>query len=266
MSIMKQIIIIVLAVMSLNIHAQDNINNELSVSGGAMTGIAQYIRLAYIHYINKCLGQGGGVGVYKQWDNEYLPQGDIKSGKWSGWELNEKDNKMEKLYIEPTLSFKTPALIHLGSWEMGLQAEPGIMIQIPYTFVDVDYIDRNTSVPYEKGRSAHASDWCFWDLRTMLRFSSKDAFIAVGYGISNLDIYSSCRSMSVEGTSFNSIYPSKKIEPFYIYKSWFYYLTLSSYLSLHLLHVSFIYARLGYLAWGVFMEFIIFRTTLSNVL
>ncbi len=211
MSIMKQIIIIVLAVMSLNIHAQDNINNELSVSGGAMTGFAYDIRLSYIHYINKCVGYGAAFGVYKQWDNEYLPQGDIKSGKWSGWELNEKDNKMEKLYIEPTLSFKTPALIHFGSWEMGLQAEPGIMIQIPYTFVDVDYIDRNTSVPYEKGRSAHASDWCFWDLKTMLRFSSKDAFIAIGYGISNLDVYSSCRSMSVEGTSFNSIYPSKKL-------------------------------------------------------
>ena len=82
---------------------------------------------------------------------------------------------------------------------------------IPYTFVDVDYIDRNTSVSYEKGRSAHASDWYFWDLRTMLRFSSDDIFIAVGYGISNLDIYSSCRSMSVEGTSFNSVYPSKKL-------------------------------------------------------
>ena len=50
MSIMKQIIIIVLAVMSLNIHAQDNINNELSVSGGAMTGFAYDIRLSYIHY------------------------------------------------------------------------------------------------------------------------------------------------------------------------------------------------------------------------
>jgi hypothetical protein len=47
---MKQIIIIVLAVMSLNIHAQDNINNELSVSGGAMTGFAYDIRLSYIHY------------------------------------------------------------------------------------------------------------------------------------------------------------------------------------------------------------------------
>ena len=90
---------------------------------------------------------------------------------------------MEKLYIEPTLSFKTPALIHFGSWDMGLQAEPGVMIQIPYTFVDVDYIDRNTSVSYEKGRSAHASDWYFWDLRTILRFSSDDIFIAVGYGL-----------------------------------------------------------------------------------
>ena len=208
---MKQIIIIVLAVMSLNIRAQDNISNELSVSGGLMTGCACDMRLSYIHYINKYVGYGAAFGIYKQWHNDYLPHGDIESGKWSSWNLNEKDNKMEKLYIEPTLSFKTPALIHFGSWEMGLQAEPGVMIQIPYTFVDVDYIDRNTSVSYEKVRSAHASDWCFWDLRTMLRFSSDVIFIAVGYGISNLDIYSSCRSMSVEGTSFNSIFPSKKL-------------------------------------------------------
>lgn len=208
---MKQIIIIVLAVMSLNIHAQDNISNELSLSGGAMTGSAFDMRLSYIHYINKYVGYGAAFGVYKQWHNGYLPQGDMESEKWSAWKLNEKDNKMVKLYIEPTMSFKTPALIHFGSWEMGLQAEPGIMIQIPYTFVDVDYIDRNTLETYEKGRSAHASDWLFWDLRTMLRFSSKDAFIAIGYGISNLDVYSSCRSMSVEGTSFNSFYPSKKL-------------------------------------------------------
>lgn len=208
---MKQIIIIVLAVMSLNIHAQDNISNELSLSGGLMTGSACDMRLSYIHYINKYVGYGAAFGIYKQWHNDYLPQGDMESEKWSSWNLNKSDNKMEKLYIEPTLSFKTPALLHFGSWEMVLQAEPGIMIQIPYTFVHIDYIDRNTSVSYEKGRSAHASDWCFWDLRTMLRFSSKDAFIAIGYGISNLDVYSSCRSMSVEGTSFNSIYPSKKL-------------------------------------------------------
>ena len=94
---MKQIIIIVLAVMSLNIHAQDNINNELSVSGGAMTGSAFDMRLSYIHYINKCVGFGGAFGVYKQWDNEYLPQGDMESEKWSAWKLNEKDNKMEKI-------------------------------------------------------------------------------------------------------------------------------------------------------------------------
>ena len=211
MFIMKQIIIIVLAVMSLNIHAQDNISNELSLSGGVMTGSTVDMRLSYIHYINKYVGYGAAFGVYKQWHNDYLPHGDIESGKWSSWNLNEKDNKMVKLYIEPTLSFKTPALIHFGSWEMGLQAEPGVMIQIPHTFAHIDYIDRNTLETYEKGRSAHASDWCFWDLRTMLRFSSKDAFFAIGYGISNLDVYSSCRSMSVEGTSFNSIYPSKKL-------------------------------------------------------
>ena len=208
---MKQIIIIVLAVMSLNIRAQDNISNELSVSGGLMTGSTVDMRLSYIHYINKYVGYGAAFGVYKQWHNDYLPHGDIESGKWSSWNLNEKDNKMVKLYIEPTLSFKTPALIHFGSWEMGLQAEPGVMIQIPHTFAHIDYIDRNTLETYEKGRSAHASDWCFWDLRTMLRFSSKDAFFAIGYGISNLDVYSSCRSMSVEGTSFNSIYPSRKL-------------------------------------------------------
>lgn len=208
---MKQIIIIVLAVMSLNIHAQDNISNELSLSGGAMTGSAFDMRLSYIHYINKYVGYGAAFGVYKQWHNGYLPQGDMESEKWSAWKLNEKDNKMVKLYIEPTMSFKTPALIHFGSWEMGLQAEPGVMIQIPHTFAHIDYIDRNTLETYEKGRSAHASDWLFWDLRTMLRFSSKDAFIAIGYGVSNLDVYSSCRSMSVEGTSFNSIYPSKKL-------------------------------------------------------
>ncbi|WP_154650178.1 hypothetical protein [Segatella paludivivens] len=208
---MKQIIIIVLAVMSLNIHAQDNISNELSLSGGLMTGSACDMRLSYIHYINKYVGYGTAFGIYKQWHNDYLPQGDMESEKWSSWNLNKSDNKMEKLYIEPTLSFKTPALLHFGSWEMGLQAEPGIMIQIPYTFVHIDYIDRNTYESYEKGRSAHASDWCFWDLRTMLRFSFNDAFFAVGYGISNLDVYSPCRSMSVEGTSFNSVYPSKKL-------------------------------------------------------
>ena len=73
MSIMKQIIIIVLAVMSLNIRAQDNISNELSVSGGLMTGCACDMRLSYIHYINKYVGYGAAFGVYKQWHNDYLP-------------------------------------------------------------------------------------------------------------------------------------------------------------------------------------------------
>ena len=99
MSIMKQIIIIVLAVMSLNIRAQDNISNELSVSGGVMTGSTVDMRLSYIHYINKYVGYGAAFGIYKQWHNDYLPHGDIESGKWSSWNLNEKDNKMEKLLL-----------------------------------------------------------------------------------------------------------------------------------------------------------------------
>lgn len=208
---MRQIIIIVLAIMSLTIHAQDNGSNEFSFSGGLMTGCAYDVRFSYSHLINKYIGVGGTFGIYKQWYNNYVPRGDIKSGKWSGWQLSDSDKKMQKVYIEPILLFKTPTLIHLGAWKISLQTEPGIIVQVPYTFVDIDYIDRNTLEPYTKGRSAHASDWCFWDLRTMLRFSSDDVSISIGYGISNLDIYSSCRSMNVEGTSFNSIFPSKKL-------------------------------------------------------
>ncbi len=208
---MRQLIIILLTVMSLNINAQDNGSNELALSGSLMTGCAYDMRLSYSHSINKYIGVGGAFGMYKQWHNNYLPEGDIKSGKWSSWQLSDSDNKMQKVYIEPTLSFKTPTLIHFGSWEMALQTEPGIMMQIPYTFVDINYIDRNTMRSYVKIKSTHAADWCFWDLRTMLRFSSDNTFISVGYGISNLDIYSSCRPMNVEGTSFNSVYPSKKL-------------------------------------------------------
>ena len=53
--------------------------------------------------------------------------------------------------------------------------------------------------------------WCFWDMRPTVRVESNNIFVALGYGLSDFDVYSSYRKISVQGKPFDDFYPKKKL-------------------------------------------------------
>ena len=138
-----------------------------------------------------------------------MPHGDLTEGRWTSWRLDRQDERVEKLYLAPVLCLRTPDLVRLGQWQLGLQAEPGVRMQLPLTAVGIRYSQGSQST--YKIRLSARSTWCFWDVRTLLQFRREGIALALGYGLSNLDVYSPYRPIRVEGTRMDKFYPTRRL-------------------------------------------------------
>lgn len=189
----------------------DEPHHEISMSAGIMSNQAYDTRLTYQYYLNKSIGVGASFGYYKQWHANHIPQSELHHEKWDSWRLSEKDYKPQNIYLEPTLSLNSPTIVQVGRWSFKLGVDIGVMFQLPYTLVNVKYINTTTQASHQK--SLHTSDmqWCFWDIRPTIKVESNNIFVALGYGLSDFDVYSSYRKISVQGKPFDDFYPKKKL-------------------------------------------------------
>ena len=189
----------------------DDPNHEISMSAGIMTNQAYDTRLTYQYYLNKSIGVGASFGYYKQWHANHIPQSELHHEKWDSWRLSEKDYKPQNIYLEPTLSINSPAIAQVGRWAFKLGVDLGVMFQLPYTLVNVKYINTTTQASQQKSIHTNNMQWCFWDIRPTVRVESNNIFVALGYGLSDFDVYSSYRKISVQGKPFDDFYPKKKL-------------------------------------------------------
>lgn len=209
--LMKVIAMIALALSCPSSFAQKTSKHEVAFGGGLATNYTYDLRWSYFYHFNTYLGIGGTMGFYKQWHSNHIPEGDYTSGRWNSWRLSDDDAKIQKLYIEPSLSATTPSLVKIGSWKMRIRAEAGIMLQYPYTQVSVKQLNSLTQEYEIHCKSTHKGKWQFWSVKTMLEFGDEDVFVACGYGLSDFDIYSSYRKFEMNGTRFNQFYPATKL-------------------------------------------------------
>ena len=89
-------------------------------------------------------GVGGGLGIYDQWFTDYSPSGTIE-GKWESWRIDETDEEVERLYLHPSILFKTPNILCLKDVKMSFQLEPGLICVFPYAGVHIDYVNSHSS-------------------------------------------------------------------------------------------------------------------------
>lgn len=75
----------------------------------------------------------------------------------------------------------------------------------------IDYFNYNTFGSKSKYKSTNKGEWIFWSVKGGVNLSFTDIAIGVGYGISNLDIYSSRRFINVENVSLSDFYPEKRM-------------------------------------------------------
>lgn len=194
------------------LYAQSTLDrSHIVLTAGLNTNCAYDLELSYHYMLYKYLGVGSGIGYFQQWYNDHLPHGDITNGQWSSWTISESDAKIGKLYFRPNVLLCTPALLKFDKYEFFLQAESGVQLLIPYTGLYIDYVNSTTYDKKTKFKSTNKGNYCFWNFKSSINMKVRDMSIAFGYGISNLDIYSSRRYIYIEGVSLGEYYPSKKL-------------------------------------------------------
>lgn len=205
---MKKIYLIILILLfATSIQAQNNksenfefTNNRASITGMLTSSDSWQIEFGYHYMVNKYIGVGGALGGWKV----YFEEG-YASGK--DWDIESDDNKPWNLYLRPSIILKTPS-IKLGQIDLGLFAEPGIMLNVPFRRVWVrQYTDwpdyDNMSVSISKGQ------WCAIDARIGVCVNFGSCGFSIGYLMSNFDVYSQTRHLSYKNTSFKEFYPDK---------------------------------------------------------
>lgn len=205
---MKKIgIIIFILFFSFSLRAETEKNDNFdfthhraSITGMLTSSDSWQLEVGYHYMFNKYIGIGGEFGGWQV----YFEEG-YASGK--NWDIESEDNKPWNLYLRPSIILKTPA-IKLGQVDLGLFAEPGVMMNLPYRKV---WIRQYTNWPdYEnKSISTSKGQWCAIDARIGAYVNFGPCGFSLGYCMSNFDVYSQSRQLSYKGTSFKDIYPKK---------------------------------------------------------
>lgn len=181
-----------------------------TLTAGLNTNDAYALEFSYHYMLFHYLDIGSGIGYFKQWYNEYFPNGKT-DGKWNSWTLSESDRKIEKLYLRPSVLLSSPPLFKVGKYKFLLKGEFGVQLLSPHTGIYVDYVNSNTYDSKLKYESTNKGDWCFWNVKGSVGLRAYSSVLSLGYGISNLDIYSSRRFIKVENTLLSEFYPNRKL-------------------------------------------------------
>lgn len=78
---------------------------------------------------NRYIGLGGAFGYWRVWyEDGWAAEKD--------WEIESDDNKPSNFYLHPSIVLKSPAL-KIKQVDLGLYAEPGIILNIPYQRINI---------------------------------------------------------------------------------------------------------------------------------
>lgn len=205
----KNLLIFFFLVIGLHLNAEDR--NKISYLAGIDNNCAFHTEIAYSRLLNSVIGIGAGIGYYRQWNCDYYPQGELISKEYNSWYLSDDDQRQSNFYIEPFLSFSTPALMKWQKGTFNLEVNTGLMLQLPYQSAQVVYANSFTQQHDFHSISTHKGDWLNGDFRFLFNVNVNPVQFSLGYSLSTLDLYSGYRKMSVEGISFDNFYPKKKL-------------------------------------------------------
>lgn len=181
-------------------HDEDFSHHRASITGALNSSDSYELELSYHYMICKYLGVGGSFG----WWQNYFVDGHA-SGK--GWSIDYDNDNPRNIFIRPSLVVKSPAL-RIKQVLLSLYAEPGLMLNLPYTHVCIDKLRGAEVYDYEY-ISTNRGQWLAWDVHAGINVEVGPFGAGIGYLMSNLDIYSYFRNLSYDGISFRDFYPKK---------------------------------------------------------
>ena len=180
----------------------ENWHHCVGVTGELTPSTAWQLEGSYHWFPVRYVGVGASVGFWKQIGGDVPATND--------WSVREDSQNAMNLFVTPSLLFQTPALVKTEDVKIGLMAEPGLMLNVPY---DKVYIERThgTGIPLEYDKvSSHKGAWPAFNFRVGAYSSFGRIGVALGYVWSNLDIYAIRRNMVYENVRFNKFYPKRK--------------------------------------------------------
>lgn len=180
--------------------------HSVAMEGAITSDITWNVEFSYRYKFLSVMSAGASVGMWKQMQEDGLPSGD-------GWIVDDDDSRMTNFYIRPNIMVTTPKLFGIKDWEFSLFANPGLMMNIPYSKSTIDIITFEGyagHVTDYKSVSSHKGDWAAFDIRTGIRFGSDDVHFLLGYQFSTLDIYGLNRNMTFDHQKFDDFYPKRK--------------------------------------------------------
>lgn len=175
-------------------------HNRVSLSGLVTSSDTYQIDASYHYMFNRYIGLGGSFGFWKVWyEDGWAAEKD--------WEIESDENKPSNLYIRPSIVIKSHAL-KIRQVDLGLYAEPGVMLNIPYTGVNIRQYTQWPDYDY-KHISTTSGQWFSVDLRVGIFVNFGSCGFSAGYTLSNYDVYSQYRHLSYKGIPFSRYYPKK---------------------------------------------------------
>lgn len=178
--------------------------HSVGISAAITSSDTWQLEAAYHWFPIRYVGIGGGIGFWKQFSTDAIPQGKY-------WKVNEKYKLPSSLYFRPSLLFVSPTIIAGNDFSLRLFAEPGLMFGIPYDKACIDVCSDEFLIPYAyQYISSTKGNWCFFDSRIGISARIEPLNISIGYLFSTLDVYSMRRNMSYENIAFGSFYPEAK--------------------------------------------------------
>ncbi len=175
-------------------------HHRASISGLLTSSDSWQLEGAYHYLFNRYIGIGGAIGGWKVYFEEGWPSG-------KDWEIDSDDSKPFSIYLRPSVILKSPA-VKIKQVDLGLFAEPGVMLNVPYSHVNIRQYRGWPNFEY-KSVSTTKGQWFAMDLRLGIYANIGPLGISAGYMMSNLDVYSQYRHLSYKGISFKEFYPKK---------------------------------------------------------
>lgn len=178
----------------------DFTHNRFAFSGLITSSDSYQFEASYHYMLNRYMGLGGALGYWKVWYEDGW-------GAEKDWDIESDDNKPFNFYLRPSIVLKSPS-IKLRKFDVGLFAEPGVMLNVPYASVNIRQYTNWPSYDL-KYISTSKGQWFAVDMRlgTYVNFGSVG--FTAGYMMSNFDVYSQYRHLSYKGSTFNKFYPKK---------------------------------------------------------
>lgn len=172
------------------------------------------MEVTWHHFLNRYVALGGGVSCGVGFMGKNMPSGYIADSDYDQWQMTsgeEDEWNIDALAPKFLFSgiFKTPDLLESGRCRIACLVETGAVFAIPFSRREVLLSNEagDTNTEYVRGWGGRS---VFWQCRGTILFSFSDWGIGLSYSLNDIDMYSSVRNLSYNGSDFYDFYPKKR--------------------------------------------------------